>query len=447
MSRVHVIGMGRSGIATVEWLIRHGHDVVASDDLPEERFGKKVLEWQKAGVRLSFGGHQIALAEFADLVVVSPGVALFHPAVVVRREAGVRIISEIELAWCNSRGTLAAITGSNGKSTSTALVGRIFEATGQPAFACGNLGRPFIEIVDATTENSLIALEVSSYQLETTLTMRPKSAAILNLTPDHLARHGTMAGYGAAKARITINQSPDDAVVYPGDDPVVTELIVNCRARRLPYWMNLPSDAKAPGAWFDGRQLNFAPEPGIHHRFPRSSLPLPGDHNIANALVAGLMAMACGVEWGAVEAGFREFRGLPHRLEVIREREGVVWINDSKATNLDAGMTALRATPSPVILIAGGRSKGGGFRVARDLIKAKVRQLILIGEAASEIMSDWGDLVPVIRAGSLDEAVSIAGKLASEGDTVLLAPFCASFDMFRDFEERGEVFRRLVVEL
>lgn len=447
MSRkpAHIIGLGRSGQAAANWLLLHNWDVVVSDDAGEDKLAAAAQKLQISGAVVCLGGHSEALKVPVDLVVVSPGVPMNHPAILTRLSQGVEVIGELELGWRNSRGAIAAITASNGKSTATALTGEIFAASGRPAFTAGNIGIPLISIAGQTSPDSLIAVEVSSYQLESIKTFKPKAAAILNITPDHLQRHGTFEAYTGAKSRLCMNQDVDDFLIFNADDKIVCDITHGVRSQKIPFSTERQLEF---GGWIAGGAMHLSPtKESQHYTLPRSALALPGVHNTQNALAAILSALACGVKWQAIECGVRNFKGLPHRLEFVRRLNGVNWINDSKATNVDSGLTALKALNAPIILIAGGRPKGGGFKDLRPLMKAKVKSLIVLGEAAAEIAADLGDLCSTHFVHNLEEAVHFARQTTAAGDTVLLSPLCASFDMFDNFEQRGDVFKELVGKL
>ncbi len=418
--------------------------MVGSDkeDLPELR--QAVTEPANSGAQIFLCGHDEALKVKVDLAVVSPGVPLDAPVVTELRRQGVPVIGEVELGWRHSRGRFAAVTGSNGKTTTTALLGEIFAGTGRPAFTCGNIGLPLSEVADRTTDDSLLSVEVSSFQLDTIVDFKPDVAVLLNISPDHLDRHGGLDEYARAKSRLWMNQSRDDWLIYFADDPVVVRLVESSGSGKFPFSLERRF---SPGAYLDGEQLVVRLPDGEEYRLERNKLRPPGRHNAANALAAAGAALLLGVEPEVVTAGVEGFHGVPHRFETVRELEGVVWINDSKATNVDAGLRALEAVGRPVVLIAGGRAKGGGFSGLKTAPAGQVRRMILIGEAAAEIERDLDQFAPIELADTMADAVKRARLAAQPGDAVLLSPLCASFDMFRNFEERGNIFKQLVMEL
>jgi len=441
--RAHIVGLGRSGLAAAQLLLKRKWELVVSDDADSEELRKSALELSSQGIKVHLGGHGEALKQPVELAVTSPGVSWMAPMLEQRRQEGVEVISELELGWRHCRGKVVAVTGSNGKTTTTTLLGEIFKRSGRPGFTCGNIGTPLSAVADETTDDSLLTVEVSSYQLEGIVSFHPSVGVLLNITPDHLDRHGDLAGYARAKARLWRNQTGSDWLVYFADDPIVGGLVDEAPSRKFPFSIR---ERLGVGAWVENDEL-VVKTPAGEFRMPRSSFRMPGRHNSANALAAISAALLMGVEERAIRAAVTEFEGIPHRLELVREFDQVVWINDSKATNVDAGRWAVESVERPIILIAGGRAKGGGFRDLRDIAAGRLKRLILIGEAASDIRQDLGDLAPVEMANSLDQAVTLARKSAAPGDAVLLSPLCASFDMFRNYEDRGEQFKQLVINL
>ena len=443
----HIVGLGRSGLAAAQLLLRNGWSLVVSDDADTEnlrQLGRELTARPETSVNIQFGGHYEALAVPVDLVVASPGLPWNAKVLEERRAQGARVIAELELGWRYMRGRMAAITGSNGKTTTAALLGEILANSGRPAFTCGNIGLPLSAIADKTDDETLLSVEVSSFQLEGITEFRPEVAVLMNITPDHLDRHGGHRSYALTKARLWMNQKADDHLVYFADDPIVAALVTNAPSRKFPFSLK---EQLAYGAFADNGHLIVRTSETAELLLERRLLQLPGRHNALNALAAMSAALLMGVEPELVRMGVAGFKGVPHRLETVRELNNVLWINDSKATNVDAGRWALEAVPRPLVLIAGGRGKGGGFKALRPYAGGRVKKFILIGEAAPEIKMDLGDLAPVAMAADLAEAVRLAQQAAAPGDAVLLSPLCASFDMFRDFEDRGDRFRRLVLEL
>jgi UDP-N-acetylmuramoylalanine--D-glutamate ligase len=393
-----------------------------------------------ADVMLELGGHREASFVHADLIVVSPGVPEI-PELAAARRAGVPVIGEIELGARQVTAPIVAITGTNGKSTTTALCGEICAHDGRSIFCGGNLGTPFIEA--AGTGAELCVIEVSSFQLETIEQFRPKVAVLLNFTPDHLDRYRSMAEYVHAKARIFENQTAEDCAVVNAADPVALECAAGTRARTFRF---TSSGRTERGAYLAGDEIVLRLE--AEERYPLADLALVGRHNVENAMAAFLAARLVGVSPAAVRAGARAFRALPHRMELVADAGDVRYYDDSKGTNVGAVVASLDGFPRPFVLIAGGRHKGGDYApLARALATARCRRVILIGEAASLIADALADAVTVERAATLEDAVRAAARAAQPGDAVVLSPACSSFDMFRDYAHRADVFRQAVKEV
>jgi len=436
--RVLVIGLGKSGAAAAALLARLGARVSVTENRPPAavRFGRRFLP---AGVACETGGHEL-LEEAWDLIVPSPGVPSALWASRARR--GTPVWGELELGYRVLRSAgrwparVAAVTGTNGKTTTTALLGAMAKADGLPTVMAGNIGTPLCAVADRLSADSVLILEVSSYQLETTAAFRPLVGVVLNVTPDHLGRHGTMARYAQAKFRLFQSQGPGDAAVLNAKDPV-------CRrwARGVPgqvAWFG----NRRPGVRWDGRGL-VSTLPGGGGRWSAPAL-LAGRHNLENAAAAVAAARRLGFSPGAIARALKDFPGVEHRLEMVREWRGVRWVNDSKATNVDATLVALRAFAGNLRVILGGRDKGAPYAPLRREIRRKAREVMLIGEAAEKIARDLAGTVPLVRCGTLERAVRRAASTAWPGDVLLLSPACASFDQFKDFEHRGRRFKELV---
>ena len=439
--RVAVYGLGKSGLAAVELLLREGAGVTAVDERSLAELGDTLAPLQKK-VAVALGPVPADLLGRMDLVVTSPGVPWAKPVLQQARQAGVPVWGEVELAWrFLGPGPVVGITGTNGKSTTTALCGELFRAAGQNAFVGGNLGRP---LCLATAEpHSAYVVELSSFQLESADAMRVNAAAILNLTPDHLDRYADAAAYGRAKARIFRNQAPPDVAVVNAEDDAVVGL---ARGAPVPvYGFALKTPPRAPGlagfalATPEGFAFDFAPA-----RFVLRNPALRGAHNVQNAMAAALLAHHSGLSTEAIQRGLDAYPGLPHRMESVRTLAGVEWINDSKATNVDAALVALRAFARGVWLIAGGRGKGAPYQPLVEASVGRVCGVLTLGEDAPRIAQAFQGRVPTHPCPDLAAAVARARELAKEGDVVLLSPACASYDQFKNFEERGDVFRRLV---
>ncbi|MDX9708267.1 MAG: UDP-N-acetylmuramoyl-L-alanine--D-glutamate ligase [Trichloromonas sp.] len=438
---VIVVGAGRTGLALCAYFARRGAVTTLSDRRRREEIeGLDVL----AGlpVACDLGGHSEERFRAADLVVVSPGVPLTVPAVAAARSAGVTVLGEIEIAFAELAAPLAAITGTNGKSTTTTVMGEIFRAWGKRTFVGGNLGTPLIEAVDEGPWDWGVA-ELSSFQLEAIASFRPRYALLLNLTEDHLDRYPDMASYVAAKLRIFENMRADDTAILNAEDALVVDAVRGIRPRKL--WF---SSARLldEGMGFDGSHIVWR-RAGVETRFPVSELRLKGLHNIENVMAALLPPLLEGcpaaVAWGAARA----FAGLPHRMVEVRVLNGVPWYNDSKGTNVGSVLKSLSGLAAPVTLIAGGKDKGGDYGVLADPVREKVAHLILIGQASERIGQALGGLTHTLRAISLEEAVALARELTPAGGAVLFSPGCSSFDMFKNYEERGDRFARAVLDL
>ena len=420
-NNVTVIGAARSGVAAALLLAERGARVTLTDMRPElERRSEEQL--RAAGIGLELGGHRPETLTSSDLIVLSPGVSLSQPPIPDARTAGVPIIGEVELASRWLSGRIVAITGTKGKSTTTTLTGRMFDEGGLRALVGGNIGTPLSSQVADSTPETFHIVEVSSFQLETTVTFHPWIAVLLNLSSDHLDRHGSMAAYAAAKAKIFANQTPDDWAVINADDPQTLELARAGRAKRV----------------------LFSIEKSV---VPLSSIQLIGRHLIADVMAAATVAQIAGVPHEAMVRAVESFTGLEHALESVAVVDGIRFVNDSKATNVDAAKHAIEAFDGMVVAIMGGRWKSGDFADLREPLRARRGIVIGIGEAAPAIRDALQDAVPVHMAESLEDAVRRAFGLAAPNAVVLLAPACASFDMFRDYAERGERFKREVLKL
>jgi len=441
---VHILGMKESGISAAKLMLSKDWNVIVSESANSRELRGAQKELQQLGATTFIGGHDEAMKLQFDLVVVSPGISPHSEVIQNCMKLSVPIIGELELGYRFCRGRLAAISGSNGKSTTTALLGNIFEKTGQPSFTCGNIGTPLTSVVELTSNETLLAVEVSSYQLATIDQFRPEIALLLNITPDHLSWHQGFENYKQAKARLWLNFDADDPVVYFADDENVVSLIDRANVLELLFSISreLPQ-----GAFLEGDEMVFRLPQADEFRFRRDLLKLPGRHNSANALAAITAAIYMDIAPDVICEGLEDFNGLPHRLEFVRELNGVNWINDSKCTNVDSGKWALESVGDSIVLIAGGESKGGGFGDIKVDVAQSVKEMILIGESAEEIEADLGDFTTIHHASDMEYAVDIANELASSGDSVLLAPLCASFDMFNNFEQRGDLFKKAVMEL
>ncbi|MBI3002361.1 MAG: UDP-N-acetylmuramoyl-L-alanine--D-glutamate ligase [candidate division NC10 bacterium] len=439
--RVTVVGLGRSGVAACRLLRAAGAVVTASDRSPAEALGVDLQALRRLGVRLETGGHRPETILGAELLVVSPGVDLRMPLLAKAREAGIPMLSEVELAYRSCQARFLGITGTNGKSTTTTLVGLMLERAGVPVVVAGNIGTALCDVVPGLGPDRWVVAELSSFQLETIEMFRAEVACLLNVTQNHLDRYADLAEYRDAKARLFLNQEPGDWAVLNADDPLVLEAAVSARARRALFSRTHPVEE---GAFLEGDRLLLRRAGETREVCRVQDIRIRGVHNLENALAAAVAATLAGASGGAARAVLAEFPGLEHRLEPVAVLGGVQYVNDSKGTSVGAVVRSLESFPARVILIAGGRDKGSDFIPLRAAVEGRVRALVLIGEAREKIAKALAGTAPVHTAGSMEEAVRRAAGLAGPGDVVLLSPACASFDMFRDFEDRGRAFKAAV---
>ncbi len=440
---VLVVGLARSGAAAARLAAREEARVTVTDRRTAPELAEALAPLEGLPISLDLGGHDERGFTSADLVVVSPGVPLDLPGIAAARRAGVPVMGEVEFAW-RLAGDLpvVAITGTNGKSTTTALTGRLFQED-RAAFVGGNLGTPLSELPLSGKRFDVAVVELSSFQLEGIERFRPRVGAILNVTPDHLDRYAGMDDYAAAKARLFANQQPGDAAVANERDPRALAAARSTRGDVVTFGFG----PRAPmAARDDGEVLRWTGPTGEPERYRIRSRALRGRHNRENAMAAVACARLMGVPGPAVQRGLDGFPGLPHRLELVSERGGVEWVNDSKATNVDSTVVGLSAFPADrpsVVLLLGGRGKKAPYAPLRALLPGRVKALLTLGEDAPAIERELGDLVPTESCGDLSTAVARAARIAVPGDVVLLSPACASYDQFRSYEDRGETFRRL----
>jgi UDP-N-acetylmuramoylalanine--D-glutamate ligase len=439
--RVVVVGAARSGIAAAELVARRGARVV----LTERRASvDDAARLRDAGVELELGGHRAATFETADLVVVSPGVPTEQPVFETARQHGAEIIGELELASRWVKGPIVAITGTKGKSTTTTLLGRMFKESGREVLVGGNIGVPLSAQVEASRPETVHVVEVSSFQLETTVTFRPWIALWLNFADDHLDRHPTVEAYAAAKARIFANQQPTDWAVVNADDTTVMARSRGIAARRV---MFSPTGELSDGFLVDGDWIVKRTHTTVERLIPVSAVELTGRHMLNNVVAAAAVATVAGVSSRAMTRALRGFHGLEHVMEPIGRIGDVRFVNDSKATNVEAARRSIESFQGGVVALVGGRFKGGDLRELRSPLSERGRGVIAIGEAAPLVRDALHDVVPVMTASSMTEAVAEAYEAARPDGVVLLAPACASFDWFKDYAERGRVFKEEVGKL
>ena len=439
--RVLVVGLGKSGVASALFLKSRGAKVTVSDTKPQDQLKEEIPLLLDQGVAVETGGHGERTFRGQDLIVVSPGVPVDAPQLVQARALGEKVIGEIELAARFFPGRIVAITGSNGKTTTTTLAGDILAAGGNRTVVGGNIGTPAISFIDRATAGTIAVLEVSSFQLETIETFRPQIAVVLNITPDHLDRHRTFAAYVDAKARIFENQKPDDFAVLNADDPTCLEL--GKRTQSKIFWFSRKKEVGQGVHVREGRIL-FRDADRQQEIMLVSEIPLKGAHNVENVLAAVTVAMLLRVEPALIRETVHNFKAVEHRIEYVATVKGVEYYNDSKATNVDATIKALESFPANIHLILGGKDKGSDYSVLNQLLRERVKQVYTIGSAAAKIESQIVGATKIIHAETLETAVQLASAAAQAGDVVLLAPACASFDQFQNYQHRGRVFKASV---
>jgi UDP-N-acetylmuramoylalanine--D-glutamate ligase len=439
-----VVGLARSGVAAAEFLARRGASVVATDRKPEGELQAEAMRLEPLGVRLELGGHRRETFVSASMVVVSPGVPWELPELEAARGAGVGVLAEIELAFRHLKGRVAAVTGTKGKSTTTAALGAMLRAGGGDVRVGGNIGEPLISLVDGSTDATVFVAEVSSFQLEGIEMFRPHVAVFLNLSPDHLDRHPSFEAYARAKARIFENQRDGDWAVVNADLPLAKAQLGRARILRFHEEGSPPVE---DAAFFEAGEARIRLDGRVESLFPLASVHLPGPHLVSDILAAAAAARILGADTAQITQGVERFRGVPHVLEHVATSHGVLYYNDSKATNVDAARKSLESFPGPLVVIMGGRYKGGDFRDLRPALARRGKRVLAIGETRAQIAAALGDTVHVDECSSLREAVERAAAVAVRGDTVLLAPACSSFDMFRDYAERGQAFEDEVERL
>jgi len=441
--KVLVVGLGKSGLAAALFLRRRGAQVTVSDVRSAAALAKDIPALLDQGIMVEAGGHGLLTFRRQDLIVVSPGVPLDTPELVQVRSFGLPVIGELELAAHFLAGKTLAITGSNGKTTTTSLCGEILAAAHLRVQVGGNIGVPVIALVDESREDGWSVLEVSSFQLETTYQFRPDIAVILNITPDHLDRHGSMENYIAAKERIFANQGTGDALILNADDDAAARAAARTKSRL--FWFSRTRIVRQ-GAFVHDGAIYFRPTEQSAPEFilKAAAISLKGQHNVENVLAAVCAARLADVPPEAIRRAVEAFHAVEHRLEFVATVNGVEYYNDSKATNVDAAMKAIAAFPSGIHLILGGKDKNSDYRLMRPLIQERVKAIYTIGAASEKIITHVEGSAPIVNSGTLDVAVTKAADAAQPGEIILLAPACSSFDQFQNYEQRGQVFKDLV---
>lgn len=441
--KIGIIGMARSGVsAALLAEAFHGKPFV-SDSAPASNLAEPIARLKGKNIPYEVGGHTDELLT-SDYLIVSPGVPPTIPILKKALDKGIPIFSEIEFASWIYKGKIIAITGSNGKTTTTTLVGEICKTAGLDAFVCGNIGLPFTEVAHKATANSVVVLEVSSAQLEQISEFRPDIGVILNITPDHLDRYGSFEPYRKAKYRIAENMRSTDILLLNRDDSGTVAHDIPTKGQQQFYTVSADSNCLA---FVQDEQLHAQIHGATHRIIHRKEIRIPGPHNLQNASAASAIAGLLGISADIIAKTLTSFPGVEHRLEFVARVAGITFVNDSKATNVDSVFYALKSIDTPLYLIAGGRDKGAPYAPIAEAGKGKIKGIIAIGEAKQIISNELGSLFPVQFAGTLEEAVQIGFSLAHPGETVLLSPGCASFDMFENFEHRGRVFKTAVAGL
>ena len=442
--RVLVVGLGKSGVASALFLKERGARVTVSDTKSPDQLRDEIPVLLDHGITVETGGHGERTFRGQDLIVVSPGVPVDAAPLVQARAAGEPVIGEIELAAQNLPGEIVAITGSNGKTTTTTLAGEILAAGGFPVSVGGNIGTPAISLVERATRQTIVVLEVSSFQLETIQTFRPKVAVVLNVTPDHLDRHRTFQTYVDAKTRIFENQQASDFAVLNEDDPTCRTL--RDRTRAQVFWFSRKKEVQQGACVRDGK-IFFLDGKSQREVMLVSEVPLKGAHNVENVLAGVCAGALMGCEPAKIRQAIQNFKAVEHRLEYVATIKGVEYFDDSKATNVDATIKALESFPKNIHLILGGKDKGSDYTVLNDLLRERVKRVYTIGAAAEKIESHIKGAAEVVHAETLENAIRRASAVAEPGDVVLLAPACASFDQFQSYNHRGRVFKEVVQAL
>lgn len=444
--KITIIGMAKSGIAAAEFLAAWGANVLVSDAKSADTLKTEIDSLTAHNIAVETGGHSEDALMSADFIVVSPGVPLEIAPLMHAKQAGKRLIGEVELAATFLRGQIVGITGSNGKTTTTTLMGKVLADAGFYTQVGGNIGTPLINLVANSRDDGFTVVELSSFQLEATEHLHLKVAALLNITPDHLDRYATFEDYAAAKRRIFLNQQANDFAVLNADDALVASMANATPAHKI-FFSRLTE--LAHGVCLKGDWIVYRDHGGneIELLKPAADIRLRGAHNLENVMAVLAAGIAVGADKQAMRQAIADFRGVEHRLELVSEIKGVQFFNDSKATNVDAAIKALEAFPGNLIIILGGKDKGSDYTPLRALVAERVKEVILIGAASDKIGAALADTKPLTRATTMQDAVEKGFALAKKGDVVLLAPACASYDMFNNFEHRGRVFKEAVLSL
>ncbi|MFC1858651.1 UDP-N-acetylmuramoyl-L-alanine--D-glutamate ligase [Thermodesulfobacteriota bacterium] len=434
-----IVGFGITGSAVAQFLKHRGAAVTITDMASETQLGDYAALARQLKIKLELGRHDPETFASADLIVLSPGVPHTIPPIKKAREKGIPVLGEIELAAKFIEEPIIAVTGTNGKTTTTALLGEMLWASGQKVFVGGNIGNPLIAYVDQGEKAQSVVVELSSFQLDTIETFRPAVSVLLNISEDHLDRYPDFRAYAASKCRIFQNQQREDTAILNGADTHIRSMTRNIAPAKM-YFNSSPGDENGASLLNGQLVINLGEKFPDHLKLDLSGIRLKGRHNFENICAASLAALTAGGTWEGVASALNHFKGLPHRLEYVDSVNNVRFFNDSKATNVDAVARALTAFDDPLILIMGGQDKGGNFQALKDMVRRTVKQLIVIGEAAQDIKTALDHTTSIKTAETMEEAVMEAYHQAIPGDVVLLSPACASFDMYRNYAHRGEIF-------
>ena len=446
--RVLVVGMARSGVDASRLLLRLGAVPLLNDRKDAQALGNQLDCLKDTKAEWHLGEDPVPLLSTADVLLISPGVPIDSPVVLKAKEMGIYTIGELEFAAQQAQGLLIGVTGTNGKTTTVTLLGEIFKAAGRTAYVSGNIGTPFSQTAMVSRPEDVLVTEISSFQLESIDTFHPRAAAVLNVTEDHLIRHYTMDNYIAMKRRVFENQNADDIAVLNADDPICVQMAEGLAAR-IAWFSRLRQDL--PGAFVRDGQIFIRWDGNETSVCPAKDVYIPGAHNLENAMAASVIAFTLGVPASVIADTLRTFRGVEHRIEFVRELDGVRYINDSKGTNADSTVKAIDTMTTPTVLILGGYDKHVSFEgLARHIIASpQIEHTVLLGATADQLERELrqAGYTHITRAAAFEEAVTLSRSLAKEGGAVLLSPACASFDMFSCFEERGERFKELVLQM
>jgi UDP-N-acetylmuramoylalanine--D-glutamate ligase len=440
-ARVLIVGLGKTGVSTARFLAEKGAEVFITDEKPASEIEDAICALSDINVNLQTGGHRSEILSQIDLIVPSPGVPPWGDLLSEAVKRGIPVLSEVELAFRFLKIPMIAVTGTNGKTTTTTIIREIFEKAGKKIFVGGNIGNPLIDYVNGEQKDDYVVAEISSFQLQWVESFSPFISILLNTTRDHLNYHGTFEEYRSVKERIFKNQGKGDIAILNADDPLSLPLSERIRADVIRFSSSQKLDR---GIFVDGVVLRYRDPKVGDEEYPIRMINIQGAHNVENVMAAVVASRRCGCPSSDIIAAVENFKGVPHRIEYAGQKDGVVFYDDSKATNVGAVASALLTFSGPIILLLGGRDKGGDFKTLTGLIRARVKRLVLFGEAGRTINSLIGGTVPTTLVSSLKKAALYACEHSSSGDVVLLSPGCASFDEFENYEERGRFFREIV---